>query len=293
MAPIPCSDALPPPPLLDPGLERHWVRPLMAELVRLADGAAQGGRRAVVALNGPVGAGKTTLSRRLLERAEAQGLRLAVASIDDFYLPWSARQRALAGNPFGVTRVPPGSHDVALARACLEAWQAGGALELPRFDKTLRNGQGDRLGMTETAADVLLLEGWLLGCLPLGPARLERALRDGQAAGLMPQERTWLPRWDQALAAYLPLWKLFDQLWLLQPGSWTWPRRWRFQAEARQRRLGGAWLAPRELDGLVRASLCSLPPRLYQDPLVSGATGYAQLDRRRRWIGGSVPMASA
>ena len=68
----------------DPVLEQHFVAPLLAQLVALGSSA----QRAVVALNGPVGAGKTTLGSLLQQRAAAQGLTLAVCSIDDFYLPW-------------------------------------------------------------------------------------------------------------------------------------------------------------------------------------------------------------
>jgi D-glycerate 3-kinase len=50
---------------------------------------------------------RSTLSRQLNRLAPELGLRLAVASIDDLYLPWEQRLQALAGNPFGVTRVPP------------------------------------------------------------------------------------------------------------------------------------------------------------------------------------------
>lgn len=60
----------------------------------------------------------------------------------------------------------------------------------------------------------------------------------------------------------------FDGLWLLRPERWSLPRRWRFQAEARQRRSGGGWLGADQLDDLVRATLHSLPPPLYQDPLL-------------------------
>jgi D-glycerate 3-kinase len=77
-------------------------------LERLIDLARQG-RRPVIGLNGPVGAGKSTLARRLAQQAAAQGVHLAVASIDDAYLTWEARLEALKGNPFGVDRVPPGS----------------------------------------------------------------------------------------------------------------------------------------------------------------------------------------
>lgn len=235
------------------------------------------GQRGVVALNGPVGAGKTTLCR-LLERCAAQrGFRLAVALIDDLYLPWEERQRCLAGNPFGVSRAPPGSHDVALLLRRLDRWRRDGVLVLPRFDKTLRDGQGDRCGEQALQADVLLLEGWLMGCRPLGGdlgASLETGMASGAGrvaadlAALTPEEIRWLPRWDRALAAYVPLGGLCHELWLLWPNDWRLARRWRFQAEARQRRSGAAVLEQAALEQLVRSSLCSLPPGLNQEPLV-------------------------
>jgi D-glycerate 3-kinase len=291
--------------VIDAGLDRHFLHPLLGELTGLAELARSGGLRQVIALNGPVGAGKSTLAALLLERARGAGVRLAVASIDDFYLPWESRAQALAGNPFGVSRVPPGSHDINLALATLAAWQEGEPLRLPRFDKSLRDGQGDRAGeRIEAAADVLLLEGWLLGCRPVGQEQLTLLLQatlktSAQANGspaawladLRPQERSWLMHWDRALEAYQPLWQACTQLWLLRPCSWKQPRRWRFQAEARQRRRGEAWLSAIELDRLVRSSLCSLPPAVYQDPLVNEARGLAILDGRRRWAGGAVAGA--
>jgi D-glycerate 3-kinase len=284
----------------DAGLERHFVAPLLEALRALALAARAGGRRQVVALNGPVGAGKSTLARQLLERARGLRLRLAVASIDDFYLPWEQRRQVLAGNPFGVWRVPPGSHDVPLALASIAAWQAGEQLCLPRFDKTLRGGQGDRSGEQRLDADVLLLEGWLLGCQPLPPDRLQalltldpgEQLATPALLALGPEERRSLPHWNDQLMAYGPLWTSFSQLWLLRPQRWALPRRWRFQAEAQQRRAGGAWLKAAELDRLVRASLASLPPALYQDPLRHHATGWAELDGRRRWIAGTTPSSA-
>ena len=316
--------------MIDPLLDANFLQPLLAELTVLGAGATGLGRRQLVALNGPVGAGKSTLGALLLERARAQGLRLAVASIDDFYLPWERRRQALAGNPFCVSRVPPGSHDVDLALGCLADWREGAALRLPRFDKTLRGGQGDRAGERILEVDVLLLEGWLLGCQPLGAERLEERLEEqlrpstepnpqmaisrntvsrntasrntaarntdsfeaGSVDALLADERNWLPHWDRALEAYQPLWEACDQLWLLRPRSWGMPRRWRFQAEARQRRRGGAWLPPQEVDRLVRASLCSLPPALYQDPLENQARRMAVLDGRRRWLWGSQGCGS-
>jgi D-glycerate 3-kinase len=206
--------------------------------------------------------------------ARASGLQLAVASIDDFYYPWPERQRRLAGNPFGVSRVPPGSHDLPLVLERLAAWRSGAPLRLTRFDKGLADGEGDRCGDQVVDAEALLIEGWLMGCRCLGEERLA-AWRPEHLAGwaLTAEEWSWLPRWDRELAAYQQLWAACDGLWVLRPLRWSLPRRWRFQAEARQRRLGLGSLGPAALDRLVRASLHSLPPPLYQDPLLEGWTG--------------------
>jgi D-glycerate 3-kinase len=277
---------------LEPSLLWGVAVPLLEQFVQ----HLAGDRRApLLALNAPVGAGKTSLGTVLAALAPLAGIRLAVASIDDLYLPWPERQRAMAGNPFGVWRVPPGSHDLPLLLEALQRWRDGAPLRLPRFDKILRGGQGDRCGWREQGADALLLEGWLLGCRALGRQRLEQQLAllegdggPGLALPLDQEERAWLPRWDRNLEDYQPLWEACDGLWLLRPASWRLPLRWRLQAEARQRRAGGGWLAANEVRCLVRASLCSLPPELYQKPLEFGDNaplpllGLAQLDGRRR-----------
>lgn len=258
---------------VDPALLREFALPLLERLQQLAGQ----GLRPAIGLNAPVGAGKSSLCRLLAGVARQRGLRLAVASIDDFYLPWQQRLRALAGNPFGVTRVPPGSHDPALLLRCLRDWRAGGELRLPRFDKTLRAGEGDRGGEQLLRADALLLEGWLLGCRPLGPALatldLELLMATAGPRTPTPEEWAWLPRWDRELRAYGPAWDRLDGLWVLRPLSWSLPRRWRFQAEARQRRAGGGALTGAALERLVRASLCSLPPELYLSQLGSPRGG--------------------
>ncbi len=270
-----------------PSVFEGFGLPLLDQLTVLA---AQG-QRPLIALNGPVGAGKSTLARRLREHAQAVGLQLAVASIDDAYLPWEPRLAVMAGNPFGVSRVPPGSHDTALLIERLASWRAGGPLVLPRFDKTLRGGQGDRSGEETLQADAVVLEGWLLGCRSLGDA-LPQALE--RLDGLTPGERAWLPRWDQALQAYQPLANpdlgLVDGLWLLHPDSWSLPLRWRLQAEAQQRRrlrrhgTGSGALDGQAVAAIVRATLASLPPQLYQDPLLHNANAAAVIDGRRRCL---------
>jgi D-glycerate 3-kinase len=240
----------------------------------------------VIGLNGPVGAGKSTLSQQLQDGFTKAGLRLAVASIDDAYLPWQARLQAMAGNPYGVNRVPPGSHDPAGLVRSIRAWrQAGEAcLHLPRFDKTLRQGAGDRVNDWVGDADALLLEGWLLGCKPLPGLQLDALAGLQELEGFSAAELRWLLRCNQALESYLPLWAELDQLVMLWPLRWSLPRRWRLQAEAKQRRSGGGWLPASQLENIVKATLRSLPPTLYQRPVVAQANRVRVLDGRRRIV---------
>jgi pantothenate kinase-related protein Tda10 len=186
------SEAIKPPPQEQPqpqplGQEQEALTLLLLQDCRRM---IQAGHRPVLGLNGPVGSGKSTLSRQLRQDFARAGLQLAVASIDDAYLPWAERRQRMAGNPFGVSRVPPGSHDpAALAEPILcwreQPWSGDGrataALDLPRFDKTLRDGEGDRTTNWHGQADVVLLEGWLLGCRPVPEHEL---LAWSAAAGL-------------------------------------------------------------------------------------------------------------
>lgn len=246
-------------------------------------------QRPVVALTAPVGAGKSTLAAQVQALAAALGLSLAVASIDDAYRSWPEREQRLAGNPFGVTRVPPGSHDPALLQQAIQRWRSGDVLQLPRFDKTLRSGLGDRAGTMPLQADALLLEGWLVGYAPVGATALAHWLADPSrehdaVLRLSQEERAWLPHWDQELAAYQDLWACCDSFWVLQPSQWPSVLRWRLQAEARQRRRSGKALGAAAIRQMVRATLASLPPALYQPALLARASAVATLGRQRQCL---------
>ena len=142
-------------------------------------------RRALcVGLQGPQGAGKSTLAARMVEALAALGGRAVTVSVDDFYLT-HAEQRALAarhpGNRYLEHRGYPGTHDVALGAATLERLARLGAGErmcLPAYDKSAHAGRGDRLPAERSPSvegpfDLVLLEGWMLGFPALDPQRIE------------------------------------------------------------------------------------------------------------------------
>ncbi|MEA5473727.1 hypothetical protein VB716_05785 [Synechococcus sp. CCY9201] len=293
---------LSPAPTAHPSLLWGGWLPLLERCRQLVDS----GERHVLGLNGPIGAGKSTLLALITRLARELDLPIAVASIDDLYLPWTERKQAMAGNPFGVLRGPPGSHDPALAQAAIAQWRRGGTLVLPRFDKRLRQGEGDRCGQWQGEPQLLLLDGWLLGCREIPEATLQALLSSESYAaekrfagthsatadrlisliptGFSAEEQAWLPIWNCHLKSYQPLWQELSALWQLRPQRWSLARRWRFQAEARQRRLSGSALPMERLEGLVRSCLYSLPPNWYQN---LSAEAVILLDSRRRclWSG--------
>lgn len=142
----------------------------------LADGIAK--RRAelgvhtlIAGIAGAQGTGKTTLARALQPALAALGLHAVTVSLDDFYLTHAEREQlGREVHPLLATRGVPGTHDLGLAHATLDALQkvpAGTAVAVPRFDKQ----HDDRAPRSEWPVyagpiDVVIFEGWCLRAEP-------------------------------------------------------------------------------------------------------------------------------
>lgn len=177
-----------------------------------ADGARRAKRDAperafVIGVSGPQGSGKSTLCRRLVSSLEAEGLRAAAVSIDDFYLT-HAEQRAVAaahpGDRCLEHRGYPGTHDVELGERVLSALRTtrAGSVTVPVYDKSAHGGRGDRAPeprhLRVTAPlDVLFVEGWMVGFQPLGEVDCPLALR--AANECLPPYRRWYAHFDAFL----------------------------------------------------------------------------------------------
>lgn len=153
-----------PPDYLDT-VER-WFMPMTQELLQKI---AHSQGTVVVGVSGCQGSGKSTLASLLvLLLKETLGLRAVNLSMDDFYLTHAERQQ-LARNvhPLLATRGVPGTHDVALALATIDALKKPGSVAIPRFDKSI-DDRASQSSWPRVAApvDVVVLEGW---CLSIGP----------------------------------------------------------------------------------------------------------------------------
>lgn len=145
-----------------------------------------------VGLQGPQGSGKSYKSKLLQNHLSLPplSLRTAILSIDDLYLPHTTLQSLAESSPENRLlrgRGQPGTHDIDLGIRIFTALnECQSDVELPRFDKSLHNGEGDRLPMDGSGViirqppclDVVILEGWCVGFYPISTEELEKRWRD-------------------------------------------------------------------------------------------------------------------
>ncbi len=229
--------------------------------------ATPGVQPPVFGLAGLQGTGKSTLAAQLAALGRARGLRVVALSIDDFYLGRRERQRlAREVHPLLATRGPPGTHDVALACATLDALQVKRgqsevsplkirskpvgtvreihsdsfsvseirsdpfSVRLPRFDKIAdRRLPPSRWTPVRDRPDLIVFEGWFLKTPPQAARELSAPLN------ALERDEDGDGRWrrycNAALADYAPLWARIGRLLFLQgPGFEVVPG-WRWQQE--------------------------------------------------------------
>lgn len=187
----------------------------------------------VYGLSGLQGCGKSTLAAQMARLAADRGLAVAVLSLDDFYLGRRQRQ-ALARrvHPLLALRGPPGTHDLPLALATLDALRAGRGVALPRFDKLAdTRWPPSRWPKLRVAPGLVIFEGWCLATPPQAAADLHEPLnaleRDEDPDG------RWRRACNEALAGYAPLWRRLDWLTVLQAPGFAPVAGWRGQQEQR------------------------------------------------------------
>lgn len=264
---------------------------LWVPMVHLMERLQRTTPRPRMGLAGVPGTGKTTLGQAMAVLGQAYGFSPIVASIDDYYLPLPIRAAAMAANPFAIDRGPPGSHDLQWLNRSLDDFAAHGHCSVPRFDKGLASGRGDRSGSVEHRGDFFLLEGWMVGARPF------QAGPDDPYPGASAAEQAWCARCSSLLADYTSTWKRLHGLVLVIPQQWRHSLRWRIQAEARQRRSGKGALSGMQLERLLRCFWASVPPHRALQPdriPVDGGPPVmmtATLDGRRRVIAVGPPGA--
>jgi D-glycerate 3-kinase len=223
--------------------------PLAARAARLR----QTRRKTVmIGLSGAQGSGKSTVAAAAVRLLKDRGLSAVALSLDDLYLPKSARERlAKEKHPLLATRGPPGTHDVVLAGAALDQLRAPGRIALPAFDKAADDRRPRAAWRTvATPVDVVIFEGWCVGARGQGAAALQVPVNALEA------EEDANGRWRAYVNAQLdgPYQQLFarlQELVLLQAPSFEVVLEWRREQERKLIAREGRGMSDAELERFV------------------------------------------
>ncbi|BDX06883.1 kinase [Planctobacterium marinum] len=183
-------------------------------------------------INGCQGSGKSTLSDFLGEWLTAQGLSVAVLSLDDFYHNRQIRKSLSESvSPLLATRGVPGTHDTQLMQQTLTSLATSEKCALPRFNKAIDDPHPkSQWPIMKGPVDLVIVEGWCWGVTAQTPLQLRypvNALEAEQDANLT--WRNWVNQ--QLLENYQPLHQMMDFWVMLQAPSFDNVFQWRLEQE--------------------------------------------------------------
>ncbi|GAB1258294.1 kinase [Aurantivibrio plasticivorans] len=212
---------------------RQWYLPLVNDLA----GKVKSGHLSCIGVSGCQGSGKSTLAGFMSTMlADVHQLRVVSISMDDVYLTRAERQ-ALGSrvHPLLATRGVPGTHDVALALATLNALQQTGEVKIPRFDKSSDDRVAEAQWDTVRApVDLVIFEGWCLGT----PAQPEEALSQpvNPLEQVEDQDGTWRGYVNRCLSNEYAQWfNALQYLIFLKAPNFDAVYRWRGRQEDKLR----------------------------------------------------------
>ncbi|KAL9112960.1 MAG: hypothetical protein Q9227_002825 [Pyrenula ochraceoflavens] len=155
------------------------------EVHRRKHGAEEDPPPFFLGLNGVQGAGKTVLVSHLHATLTnpPHSLPTTIFSLDDFYLPHTSLSHLSSAlhpsNPLLQHRGQPSTHDLPLLLSTFSSLRAHRPTKIPKYDKSLFDGQGDRLPEDEweevppSGVKVVVFEGWAVGFRALEDEELE------------------------------------------------------------------------------------------------------------------------
>ena len=219
-------------------------------------------KRGVIGLSALPGTGKTTIGQLLERLSLKMGIKTSVVSMDDFYLPFSEMNLAIKDNPWNVSRGFPGSHSIYLIEEKILEWKNTGRFNYPVFDKSLRNGLGDRSYWEIDFPEIIILEGWFLGVNQISSHTISN---EKVKPPLHKREIEYRTRIQKNLNDYLKIWQLFEKIWQIKPKNFSYMDKWKSKQENEMFKIKGNALVDNQLTNFLRMLNCSIPQESFNE----------------------------
>lgn len=223
---------------------------IRSQLARFRSSAPVPSPPLFVALQGPQGSGKTTITRSLVSHLRSSDISVGVLSTDDLYHTHFNLVRVRTENPSNPLlsgRGQPGTHDIELGNEVLENVyrinEGKKEVTLPVFDKSQFKGEGDRAGQgvrLQPPLDVFILEGWSMGFAPIAPLDVEA--KRNAAPPDSPLRRYTVEHLQQInrnLADYTRWYQRFNVFLQIKPTRLDHVYRWRLEQEHAMKAANG------------------------------------------------------
>ncbi|NET29877.1 glycerate kinase [Okeania sp. SIO1I7] len=240
--------------------------------IKLADKCQNSGHLLVQGILGAQGTGKTTLAKILILILDKLGYNTIAISIDDIYKTYAERQLLQKQDSRLIWRGPPGTHDVSLGIETLDKLRqfhnqnSDGLIPIPRFNKSLFHGAGDRIEPEMVSkVDIVLFEGWFVGVRPIS----EKVFNVAPPPIITETDREFARDMNRKLIDYLPLWQKLDKLIVLYPTDYRFSKQWRQQAEQQMIASGKSGMSDDKIEKFVEYFWKALHPELFITPLIN------------------------
>jgi len=217
-------------------------------------------KRIVIGLSALPGTGKTTLGLLIERLSLKMDIKTSVVSLDDFYLPFSEMNIAIKDNPWNVSRGFPGSHSINLIEDRILEWKNTGRFNYPVFDKSLRNGLGDRSCWKVDFPEILILEGWFLGVNQISSQSISKV-----SPPLHMREIEYRSKIQNNLNDYLKIWQLIEKIWQIKPENFSYMDNWKSDQENQMLKIKGKALVDKQLTNFIRMLNCSIPQESFNE----------------------------
>ena len=139
-------------------------------------------------------------------------------------------------------------------------WKINGELNVPVFDKSLRNGLGDRSHWRLDNPDLLILEGWFLGIEPIS---MDLHTQHVNSIKLSPIESSYTLNIQNNLHEYLDVWNQIENIWHLKPLEFEYMNIWKTNQEKEMFLQKGKALQDEKLSNFLRMLNVSIPHKSF------------------------------